>query len=138
MKHVLTDAFVEVNGVNLSSHCSSVTIEDGAEEQDVTGFGSGYREVIPGLKTASISLNIFQDYDNGSVYQTLNPLYESGGTFGVKVRPDSAAKSGTNPEYQLTGRLFNRPALAGAVGEANTSEVTINNGGTAGLVVGTA
>jgi hypothetical protein len=138
MKEVLTDAFVEVNGVNISSHCSSVTVADGAEEVDVTGFGSGYHEVIPGLKTASITLNVFQDYDNGSVFQTLNPLYESGGTFGVKVRGDSGAKSGTNPEYQMTGRLFNRPALAGAVGEANTTEITVNNGGTAGLTVGTA
>lgn len=139
MKKVLNNAYVDLNGVNLSSYCSSVTISDSAEEVDVTGFSSsGYREFIPGLKTASIVLNVFQDYDAGSVDATLQPLYASGGTFAVKVRADSAAVSATNPEYRMTGRLYEFSPLAGGVGEANTTEVTINNAGTAGLVRGTA
>jgi hypothetical protein len=37
----------------------------------------------------------------------------------------------------MTGRLFSYSPLQGAVGDANTTSVTINNAGTAGLVRGT-
>lgn len=43
-KQILKNAFIQINGVNLSDHCSSVTIETSADEVDLTAFGpSGYR-----------------------------------------------------------------------------------------------
>lgn len=137
-KQVLKDAFIEINGVNLSNYVSSVTLEDSADDVDLTGFGVEYREHGQGLKDASIALDMFQNYDRSSVDATLYPLYASGGTFGVTVRPTSAAASDTNPRYSMVGRLFTYNPLDGGVGNANTTRITIQNGGTAGLIRGTA
>jgi len=136
-KQVLKDAFIKIDGVTLSDNVSSVTLEDSADEVEFTGFGADYREYGQGLKTASITLEVFQDFAAGEVDATLEPLYRTGGTFAVEVRPTSSTVSATNPKYTMTGRLFSYSPLQGAVGDANTTSVTINNAGTAGLVRGT-
>jgi hypothetical protein len=44
-KFVLRDGYIQVNSVDLSDHCSSVTVESTAEEIDLTAFTTaGYRE----------------------------------------------------------------------------------------------
>jgi hypothetical protein len=136
-KQVLKDAYIKIDSTVLSDHVSSVTLEDSADEVEFTSFGANYREYGQGLKTASITLEIFQDFAAASVDAVMEPLYNSGGTFTVEVRPTSSSVSATNPKYTMTGRLFSYSPLQGAVGDANTTSVTINNAGTAGLVRGT-
>lgn len=138
-KAVLRNAYISVNGVNLSDHCSSVTLEDSAEEVDFTAFtSSAYREFGQGMKDATVTAEFFQDYATGSVDATLYPLYDSGGTFSVVVKPDGGATSATNPSYTLVARLYTYGGLAGAVGDANTVSATFRNAGTAGITRGTA
>lgn len=136
-KFVLTDAVVTVNSVNLSDHFSSVTIEDSAEEVEFTSFGAGYREFGAGLKDATITCTAFQDFASASVDATLAPLYASGSTFTVTVKASSAATSATNPIYTMVSRLFTFSPIAGAVGDASTTDITFRNAGTAGLTRGT-
>ena len=137
-KQVLRNAYISVNGVNLSDHCSSVTLEDAAEEVDFTSFSSsGYREFGQGLKDATISATFFNDFATGSVDATHYPLYDSGGTFSVIVKPDAGATSSTNPSYTMLARLYNYSGLNGAVGDANTIDITYRNAGTAGITRGT-
>ena len=130
-KIVLKDAVITIDGTDLSDHISSVTLEDSADEVEFTGFdNSGYREYGQGLKTASIQLEVFQDFGASSVDSVLYPLYASGGTFAVTVKAENATTSATNPEYSMDGRLYSYSPIAGAVGDASTTSVTINNGGT--------
>jgi hypothetical protein len=132
-KEVLTRASVLVNSVDLSDHASSVEIASEAEEVDVTSFGlSGFKEFIPGMKDATVTVSFFNDHAAGSVADTLQPLFTSGGTFALRIKPDV---SGT-VAYTMTARLYSNPTLAGAVGEANTIDVTFRNGGTAGITRG--
>lgn len=134
-KEVLTAVKITVNSVDLTDHCSSVAIESEAEEVDFTAFGtSGFREFGQGLKDATITTTFFNDHAASSVADTLQPLYTSGGTFPVKIWPNA---SGTIV-YTMTARLYSNPTLAGAVGEANTLDVTFRNAGTAGVTRGTA
>lgn len=138
-KFVLRNAFIQVNGVNLSDHCSSVTVESSAEEIDLTAFTSaGYREFGQGFKDATVTATFFQDYAATSVHTTLQPLYDSGGTFAVYVKADAGATSSTNPRIEMvTARMFGYSPLAGAVGEASTMDVSFRNAGTAGVTYGT-
>ena len=136
-KQVLKDAYIKIDATVLSDHVSSVTLEDSADEVEFTSFGANYREYGQGLKTASITLEVFQDFAAASVDAVMEPLYNSGGTFTVEIRPTSSSVSATNPKYTMVGRLFSYSPLQGAVGDANTTSVTINNAGTAGLVRGT-
>lgn len=132
-KEVLTDVKITVNSVDLSDHCSSVTIEDSADEVEFTSFGDDYRDFGQGLKDSTITASFFNDHAAASVADTLQPLYTSGGTFAVKIWPDS----GGTVVYTQTSRLFSNPTLAGAVGEANTIDATFRNAGTAGVSRGT-
>jgi hypothetical protein len=132
-KEVLTQASVLVNSVDLSDHSSSVSMEDAADEVEVTGFTtSDYREFIPGLKDGNITVTFFNDHAAGSVADTLQPLYTSGGTFPLRIKPDIAG----TVAYTMTARLYNNPLLNGAVGDANTIDVTFRNAGTLGIVRG--
>lgn len=136
-KFVLKDAVVTVDGTDISNHCSSVTVEDSAAEVDFTSFGNTYSEFGQGLKDATITATVFNDYAASSVDSIIAPLYASGGTFAVTVKATSAATSGTNPVWTLTSRLFSYSPIGGAVGEAATTDLTFRNAGTAGLVRGT-
>jgi hypothetical protein len=139
-KHVLRNAYVGINGVDLSDHASSVTTESTAEEIDMTSFtASGYREFAQGFKDATFTVTFFQDYASASVHQTLSPLYDSGGTFAVHFKSDkSTATSSTNPRIELgTARMFGYTPIAGGVGEASTMDVSFRNAGTAGVTYGT-
>ena len=133
-KEVLRNCKITVNTVDLSDHCSSVTIEDSADEVEFTSFGAGYREFQPGLKDATITASFFNDHAASSVADTLQGMYAASSAGTVKVWPDA----GGTIVYTLVSRLYNNPTLAGAVGEANTIEATFRNAGTAGLTRGTA
>lgn len=138
-KFVLRDGFIQVNGVNLSDHCSSVTVESSADDIDLTAFTTaGYREFGQGFKDATITATFFQDYAAASVHATLQPLYDSGGTFSVYVKSSQSATSSTNPRMELgTARMFGYTPLTGGVGDASSMDVEFRNAGTAGLTYGT-
>ena len=132
-KEVLRNVKITVSGTDLSDHCSSVTLDTSADEVEFTSFGAGFREYGQGLKDSTITATFFNDHAAGSVADIMQPLYNSGGTFAVKVWPDAA---GTIVYTQIS-RLYSNPTLAGAVGEANTVDVTFRNAGTAGITRGT-
>jgi len=137
-KYVHKNAYIAVNGTALSDHASSLTIEDSADEVDFTAFSSAsYREIGQGLKDATITATFFQDFAANSVHAILQPLYQSGGTFALEVRPDAGAVSSTNPKGTMTARLFSYAGFGGAVGDASTFDASFRNAGTAGLVWGT-
>ena len=132
-KEVLVNSSILVNAVNLSDHCSSYSFEDSAEEVDLTAFSaSEYRDIAAGLKDASLTATFYNDHASGSVADTLQPLYDSGGTFTVRVKPDVAG----TVAYTMVSRLFSNPLVAGDVGDANTIDATFRNAGTAGVTRG--
>lgn len=137
-KQVLLNATISVNGTDISDHCRSVTLEDKADTVELSAFGDTYKEYGQGLKDATITAEVFQDFAASSVDSVCQPLYASGGTFDVIVKSSSAATSATNPKYTLTSRMFEYTPLNGAVGDANTTSIVFQNAGTAGLVRGTA
>lgn len=132
-KIVLKDCFVEIDAVDLSDHISSVTIETTFDEVDLTGMGSTYKEIGQGLGDATITLQAFQDFAAASVDATLWPLSQSGEAFAVTIRPTSAAVAATNPEYTMDGVLLNYSPIAGDIGAASTTPITIRNGSATGL-----
>lgn len=132
-KHVLRDARVEMNGVLLSDHVSSVTINTTSDEVEVTGMGAQQKEFTKGLGDGTMEFELFQDYAAGSVDATLWPLAIADTSFDVKVRVTSGAISATNPEYVMTGKLYEYSPISGSVADANTTTVTIRNASSAGI-----
>jgi hypothetical protein len=134
---VLKDAVITVDGTDISNHTSSVTVEDSAAEVDFTSFGNSYSQFGQGLKDATITATVFNDYAASQVDAIVAPLYASGGTFDVTVKATSSAVSSTNPVWTLRSRLFSYSPIGGAVGEAASTDLVFRNAGTAGLTRGT-
>lgn len=132
-KLVLTDARVEVNGVNLSGWAQSVAVETTRDDVDLTSMGAVNKVYGPGLGDATITVTFFQDYAASAVDQTLFPLSTTSTPFTVKVRPTSAAISTTNPEYSLSALMYGYTPVTGSVGDASTIDVEFRNASQAGL-----
>lgn len=129
----LTNAFLSVNGVNLSDHCRKVTVEDSRDSVDITAMGATSKAVTKGLGDAKISAELYQDFAGGSVHATLQPLIGSSTPVSIEVRPVNAARSATNPAMLMSGLLMTYNGLDGQVGDASVVSAEFVNGSQAGL-----
>lgn len=130
---VLTNALVLINAVDLSDHCSKVTLTDNRTPVDVTAFGAVNLAVTKGLGDGKASFDFFQDFAASKVHATLQPLIGSSTTVQVEVRAVNAARSTTNPAWVMQGLLMMYPMLDGKVGDANTATYEFVNGAQAGI-----
>lgn len=135
---VLVDAFVMINAVNLSDHCSKVTLTDNRNPVDITAMGATNLAVTKGLGDGKASFDFFQDFAAAKVHATLQPLIGSSVTVQIEVRNTSAARSATNPAWVMQALLMTYPMLDGKVGEANMSTYEFVNGAQAGVTYLTA
>lgn len=124
---------ITVNGTDLSQWATNVTVEDSRDEVDVTGFGENYREYLPGIGDASVTVTWLQDYAASAVDATLYPLYANQTAGTVKVK----ANTSSTVVYTLISKLYSFAPVSGGVGDANTIDTTFRNAGTAGLTRGT-
>jgi hypothetical protein len=136
-KHVLRDAMVSVNSVDLSDHVSAVSIETSRPEVDVTSMGADYMEIIPGIPDATVTVSFFNDYAAGEVYATLQPLSTTDTPFPIAIRPTTGAISATNPEMQMSVLMYSFSPISGDVGSANTMEATFRNASQTGITYDT-
>ena len=134
----LTDALVIVNGVTLSDHANSVTVEDTRDAVDITAFGATSKAITKGLGDAKITVQFFQDFAASKVHATLQPLIGSSTGVVIEVRATSAIRSATNPAALMTGLLMNYNMLSGGVGEASTISAEFVNSAQAGMTYPTA
>lgn len=132
-KVVLKDAYVEIDGVDLSDHGNHVTINSEKDEVDVTGFGAANKEIALGLGDGSIQVKFVQDFDAGSVDATLWAIHSTDDTAVVVIRASSAAASATNPEYQMTGVLPAYTPLDADLGQASEIQANFRNADQAGI-----
>ena len=130
---VLTDAFVLINAVNLSDHCSKVTLSDSRTSVDITAMGATSIAYTKGLGDAKASFDFFQDFAAGKVHATLQPLIGSSVVVTVEVRPTSAARSATNVAWVCSMLMMTYPMLDGKVGDANSATYEFVNGAQAGV-----
>jgi hypothetical protein len=120
---VLTNAYVTINGVNLSDHIASITLTTTEDVIDTTGFSStAARTRVAGLADNSVALEFHQDYATSSVEATIYPLV--GTTTAVVVKPNGSTTAADNPSYSFTALVSEWTPLGGAVGELATASVT--------------
>ena len=133
---VYTDAMLTVNGIDLSDHVKSLTLNYEAEMLDDTVMGtSGTRSSKPGLKNWSLEVEFTQDFDAGSVDETLFPLIGAD-SFPVQARAVKALPvSATNPQYSGNAVLENYSPIAGEVGTLGMTSCTFRAGGGAANVL---
>jgi len=119
---VLTDAKITVNGVNLSTFGTSVTLNTTTDVVETTGFSSTAAKTrVGGLQDNSVTIDFAQDYGTSLVEATIYPLL--GQTTTVVVSPTSTT-SATSPSYTFTALVSEWQPLSGGVGELATASVT--------------
>lgn len=133
-KKIITNAFISINGVELSNRSNKVTITSTKDKQDVTAFGAQSKQNLLGLGDGTIAIDLFQDFDAGSVDATVWPIHTSGSEVVIVVKPDNSAVSTTNPSYTMTGVLPSYTPLDGQVGQASKVSITFENSGDTGIV----
>jgi predicted secreted protein len=122
-KQVFTNAYVTVNGTDLSDHIAAVTLDFSADEIETTAFGTaGYRSRVAGLKDGSIQLDWHQDFAASSVDSVLNSAFGSVGT--VVVIPNGTVASSTNPRYTIQAVVSSYSPVAGSIGDLLTFSTT--------------
>ena len=122
---VLTDAKVTINGVNLSDHIASITINESADVVETTAFSNTAKTRVAGLRDNSVTLEFHQDFASSSVEQTINGSTTLVGTVtAIVVTPTSGSVSATNPSYSFSALVSEWQSLSGSVGELSTASVT--------------
>lgn len=129
----LTDAYILINGVVLSDHARSVTIEDTRDQVDFTAFGATNKTYGKGLGDGKFTVEFYQDFAAAKTHATLQPLISSTTPFTIEVRATSAARSTTNPAFVMTALLFNYNGLSGSVGDASTFTAEFQNASQTGI-----
>jgi hypothetical protein len=122
---VLTDAKVTINGVNLSDHIASITLNESADVVETTAFSNTAKTRVAGLRDNSVTLEFHQDFASSSVEATINGTSSLVGTVtSIVVQPTSSAVGATNPTYSFSALVAEWTPLNGAVGELSTASVT--------------
>jgi hypothetical protein len=123
---VLKDAFIEVDGHDLSDHAHAVTLKNMREVLEATVFGDESKRRISGLGDSSASIELRQDFEAGSVEDVLFPLI--GVAVLVVIRKDkTAGASPTNPEYSFVGIFGDLPLVQGGVGALHGTSISLSN-----------
>lgn len=123
------NAYLTVNGVNLSDHVKSLTLNTGANLNDETAMGDNTVINRASTKTWDLSVEFFQDFAANSVDATLNPLVGAA-AFPVAMRPDSTAAMGaTNPCWSGLAVLQGYQPLGGAKGDELMAPVSFASAG---------
>ena len=126
---VYTNAYVSVNGVELSHHVKSVNMTYEAELLDDTVMGTGgTRSNKPGLKNWSAEINFLQDYADPQIDAALFSLVGAD-AFPISIRPVNAPASPTNPEYTGPAVVESYPPITGEVGALAEATVSFRPSG---------
>ena len=117
---------VKVGSTELTTNIASVEVTETVDEIETTAFGQSARSRIAGLKDASVTISLHQDYDASSVNATLANVF--GGTTTVTILAGTSTSQGT---ATATAPLFSIPCLAsqqspisGQVGDLSTFDIT--------------
>jgi len=124
---VLKNAFVSVDGNDVSGNVKSVTLTYSAEALEKTAMGDNTRNKIGGLLDWSMAVEFNEDYAAAAIDSIMFPLV--GTVVPVIVRPDAGVVSTSNPQYAGQGLVVSYPPLGGAVGELASASVDIQAGG---------
>lgn len=125
---VLKNAYAVINGVNLSDHVKSITINYAAEILEKTTMSANSKQRIAGLKDWSVDVELNQDFAAASVDATLFPLVGAA-AFAIEIRPDAGAVAATNPKFTGNALLESYPPISGSVGELATVSITLQGDG---------
>ena len=127
---VLTNAFIWVDGVDLSAHVAEVQINRQTEMVDDTAMGDSFRSFLTGLQTWSMEIEFHQDYAASQVHATIWPILACNNVC-FEIRPINVCTTTINPSWTGEMAIESYPPIGGRVGELLDTRMTARSvGGT--------
>lgn len=120
------NAYLAVNGVDLSDHAESISLNTGAVTLSNSAMGDEYEYQRAGLLNWSVEATFYQDFAAGSVDATLWPLYSGRQTFALVLRADSGLIGTANPQWSGDVFISSYQPAQGAHGDNLMSPVTFS------------
>jgi len=121
-KFVLTGAMLLINAVDVSASTKKASIKIETDKKETTTFGSsGWKEIIAGIKSASISAEFYQDVAAAALDSIMWPLLGTVVTF--EIRMANGARSASNPAYTGSILISEWSPIDGSVGDDATVSV---------------
>ena len=124
-KYVVTGNTVSFNGTDISASVARCELVISSSEIDTTDFASGgWTEVVGGLKSGSVSLDLHADFGAAGLSTLIGEAQV--GTLGTVtiIAGNGTAASSTTPEYTAVCLVSSVTPVAGAVGDLSTFSVT--------------
>ncbi len=119
---ILKKAHLLINAVDLSAEIQSITLNLTKDGPQSTAMGDDSHEFLPdGMKDGSFDVTFRADYASGSVDATLWGIFNGTTTVAFVIRPSTAAKSTSNPEFTGSCLLSNYTPITGSPGDVATS-----------------
>lgn len=127
---VLSNPSITIGGTDVSSLCTSVTLNYEVDSVESTAFGSTGHTFVGGLQNVSVEVEMNQDYATSKTEATIYPLVGTQTT--IVVIPVNTTVSATNPRYTVSNTyLAAAQPVAGAVGELAKQSLTFTGGSVA-------
>lgn len=127
-KEILKDVRVEIASTVLGNKARSVTIDGDADLQPTTGFGDTNQTYVVGYKNWTVTLDIYDDYDDNQINELLFGWW--GTEQAIKIRKASGSIGAGNPEYQGNVIFQRVPLMNAQNGQVSTKSVTLQGSGT--------
>lgn len=121
---VLLNMYLLLNGTSdVSSQMKSCRLALDAAQLDATAMGDGWVDNAAGLKSGTLTIDLLDDFADNSIDEIIWALFLAGTNAAFAVKPEVAAISTSNPEYQ--GFICpTQWSMGGGVGELAQKSLT--------------
>ncbi|WP_427928307.1 hypothetical protein [Agrobacterium cavarae] len=117
-----TDYSLTIGGTDFSAVLVSAELTIEAEDVETTAMGDTYRTRVGGLKQASVTLELHQDFASSATDDTV--FTALGTSVAIVLKPTSAAVGAGNPTYSFNALVTQTQPFNSSVGDLATMSIT--------------
>lgn len=125
----LNKAGIKIATIDLTDYVTSLTINRGFDELEVTALGDLGHKFVKGLEASTLTLSIINDTASTKVLPTLQAAYGTTVTVTI-IQEKGTAVSATNPLYTMSCLINNLQDVNGASSDLATMDLTFTVNGT--------
>lgn len=130
----LGDMCLEIDGTVVSEQASKGEVKREQNTEDSTGMHAEFEQVVTTLGKASIPVDLFLNFGEGSVEELLNEIFTERKIVEVCLRPKKGKASVTNPKFRMKeARLTSLPISIQGPKKLMTVSVEFMNAGQSGV-----
>jgi hypothetical protein len=125
----LNKAGIKIATVDLTEYVTSLTINRGFDELEVTALGDLGHKFVKGLEASTLTISLINDTASAKVLPTLQAAY--GTTVTVVIIQEKGTAVGTaNPLYTMSCLINNLQDVNGSSSDLATMDLTFTINGT--------